>query len=89
VPAVIQPTEKDVRETAGSDFDWVKNEDDIVLRSQPETAIYFNPHGSLVIRQRNWPDDDAFVVINAESIDRFIDKLTDIIGIPSVGRPKR
>jgi hypothetical protein len=58
VPAVIQPTEKDVRETAGSDFDWVKNEDDIVLRSQPETAIYFNPHGSLVIRQRNWPDDD-------------------------------
>jgi hypothetical protein len=68
-----------------ADFDW-SNDDSIILREQPQTAIYFNAHGGLVIRQRSWPDDDVYVYINAELIDVFIDKLTDIIGVPSVGR---
>ncbi len=67
------------------DFDW-SDDDAVVIREQPETAIYYNQRGGLVIRQRNWPDDDVYVYFNAEVIDVFIDKLTDIVGIPSVGR---
>jgi hypothetical protein len=86
VPAVTAPSEKDEPEAAGTAFDWIKDDNDVVLRSQPETAIYFNPHGAIVIRQRSWPDDDMVVVINPECINRFIDKLTDIVGGRSLGR---
>ena len=80
----MPPAKKDEPADAGKDFD--RNDDDVVLRGQPETAVYFNPYGALVIRQLGWPDDDSIVVISTECIDRFIDKLTDIVGIPSMGR---
>jgi hypothetical protein len=67
------------------DFDWNDTES-VVLHEQPATACYFNEDGGLVIRQRRWPDDDSWVVIAADQIDTFVDKLTDIIGIPSVGK---
>jgi hypothetical protein len=69
-----------------SEFDW--NDDCVVLREQRETAIYWNPAGDLVIRQRagRHDYDDPFLVIRADNIADFIDRLTDIIGIPSVGR---
>jgi hypothetical protein len=68
------------------DFDW-DDAEAVVLHEQPETAVYWNPNGDLVIRQRRWPDDDVFVVITEGSVDRFLDRLTDICGIPSVGGP--
>jgi hypothetical protein len=42
-------------------FDWL-NDNSVVLREQPETAVYFNADGALVIRQRAaWnQDDDPF-----------------------------
>jgi hypothetical protein len=60
------------------DFDWVKA-DCIVLREQRDTAIYWNPHGNLVIHQRaDWDEsNDPFLVICA----KFIDRLCDIAGI--------
>jgi hypothetical protein len=67
------------------DFDW-SDDSVVVIREQPETAIYFNLAGGLVIRQRKWPDDDAWVYINRELIQSFIDKLCDVVGIPSLGR---
>jgi hypothetical protein len=68
-------------------FDWL-NDNSVVLREQPETAVYFNADGALVIRQRAaWnQDDDPFVFINPANLGEFIDKLTDICGVPSVGR---
>ena len=71
---------------ASEDFDW-DDAEAVVLHEQPETAVYWNPNGDLVIRQRRWPDDDVFVVITESSVDRFLDKLTDICGIPSMGKP--
>jgi hypothetical protein len=69
------------------DFSW-DDAEAVVLHEQPETAVYWNPNGDLVIRQRrHWPDDDVWVVITGDSVDRFLDKLTDICGIPSVGGP--
>jgi hypothetical protein len=86
LPAVTQPAEKGKPASEGTDFNWNRDDDSVVLRHQPETAVYFNQHGALVIRQHGWPDDDSYVVIGAECIDRFIDKLTDIVGIQSFGR---
>jgi hypothetical protein len=68
------------------EFDW-NDESSIVLRAQAETAIYRNPVGDLVIRQRNWPDEDSFVVIAANCEAQFIDQLTDMMGIPTLGGP--
>jgi hypothetical protein len=61
----------------------------VILPEQPATAVYFNPRGELVIRQKRWPDDDSFIYIAPDFVSEFIDKLCDIIGIPSVGGPQR
>jgi hypothetical protein len=73
-------------EPAGEDFDWL-NDDSVVLHEQPETAAYFNSKGALVIRQRAaWhQDDDPYVLICPQNIGDFIDKLTELAGVPCVG----
>jgi hypothetical protein len=72
-----------------ADFDWF-SDDSIVLRPQLAVAIYQNERGGLVIRQeRNWDEDnDTFIVISPENISAFIDKITDVAGIPSFGGPE-
>jgi hypothetical protein len=67
------------------EFDW-RGDDSIVLREQPATAIYFNQRGCLVIRQeRSWDqNDDIFITISPENAQTFLDKLCDVLGIPSV-----
>jgi hypothetical protein len=65
-PENAQPTKE---------FDW-RNDDSIILCEQPETAVYFNRQNSLVIRQRRWPDEDAFIYITEPHIDAFLDKIT-------------
>jgi len=69
------------------DFDWL-NDNSVVLREQPETAVYFNRDGALVIRQRAvWnQEDDPFVFISPANIGEFIDKLTEACGVPLAGR---
>jgi hypothetical protein len=84
-PAVKQPSLGPAPASDPHEFSWLDN-DSIVLREQPETAIYWNPYGALVIRQCGYPDDDRCVFITSENIQAFIDRLTDIVGIPSVGR---
>ena len=90
VPAVIdQPKPENAPRATpepSEDFDWNDTES-VVLTEQRETAIYWNPNGDLVIRQKCWPDDDVWVVISKSSVDQFLDKLTDICGIPSFGGP--
>jgi hypothetical protein len=61
----------------------------VILPEQPATACYFNPKGDLVIRQRNWPDGDSLILISANMVDQFLDKLTDACGIPSFGGPSK
>ena len=53
LPAVIDPPVPEPSTeapAANSDFDWNDTEN-VILQAQPETACYFNPYGSLVIRQ--------------------------------------
>jgi hypothetical protein len=75
-------------EPAGQEgeFDWSDTEC-VVLPEQPETAVYWNPRGELAIRQRRWPDDDSIIYITRANIDTFLDRLTEICGVPTVGKP--
>src|SRR3546814_3178854 len=43
-------------------FSWTEDRDDIVLPEQPETAVYINAYGFVVIRQNGWPDDEDAIV---------------------------
>jgi hypothetical protein len=86
--AVIDPAPEKSPEDApegNSEFDWNDTES-VVLHEQPRTAVYWNTDGQLIIRQYNWPDDDSVILIASNSIDEFIDKLTDLCGVPSVGK---
>ena len=88
--AAIDPALEQYPEDApegGENFSWTSDEN-VVLREQPATAVYFNQSGGFVIRQeRAWyQDDDPFIHIAPNCIEEFIDKLTDLAGVPSFGR---
>jgi hypothetical protein len=84
-------SEKNARpiEDDSIDFDWRRDAADIVLNSQPATAVYENPRRQIVIRQEaQWPDDeDTTVLIDRVNLQAFIDRLCDIAGIPAIGGP--
>lgn len=69
------------------EFSWCDDES-VVLPDQQAVAVYFNPAGELVIRQKQWPGDDQFIYIGPAFQNTFIDKLTDAMGIPSFGGPQ-
>jgi hypothetical protein len=71
----------------GTDFSWT-NEEAVVLREQRQTAIYWNPDGDLVLRQRaDWDEaNDPYLVIGANNLQDFIDAICDMAGIGSAGR---
>jgi hypothetical protein len=60
--------------SSDDDFDWA-NSPSVVLQEQPATAIYHNPDGQLVIRQRaSWCDEsDFFVIVSPENCNVFMD----------------
>jgi hypothetical protein len=67
------------------DFNW-QDDSSIIVEKQLPIAVYFNKRNELVIRQEQEDDYDAFIFIALQNIGEFIDKLTDIVGIPSVGK---
>ena len=90
LPAIIDPPLEEPSTRAPEDeskFDW-SDDDCVVLQDQARTAVYLGQSGHLVIRQeRQWDqDDDTYVLIAPHNIADFIDRLTDIAGIPSVGK---
>jgi hypothetical protein len=91
LPAVVDPQPPKSSASApkpSEGFDWV-DDDSIILRHQPSVAAYIGQGGHLVIRQeRQWDEEaDTIICIAPESINTFIDKLTDAVGIPSFGKP--
>lgn len=83
-----QEAEKDL-EAFKRGFDW-SEDDAVVLKHQPAVAVYWNNAGGLTIRQeRDWnEEEDSIIAITKENLDQFLDKLTDICGIPSVGKSR-
>jgi hypothetical protein len=85
-PITLEPYHRTQAPKPDPDFDWSGDGAPIVLAEQPETAVYRGQNGQLVIRQRAWPGDDNVVIIATQCIVEFVDKLTDVAGIPSLGR---
>ena len=56
---------------------WSKNEACVVVPEQPETAVYINKVGAVVIRQRaQWNEDvDPLVFITRDNVKAVIDRL--------------
>lgn len=69
--AGLEPVKRDY-----DDFDW-HDDPHVVLRSQPATAIYYNPKGHIVIRQeRSWAEEsDPYVYISPENATTFMEAL--------------
>jgi hypothetical protein len=62
---------------AGSDhFDWLDGPE-VIIRTQPETAVYRNPYRQVVIRQRDESrdGDDPYVFFAEENLPRLIEVL--------------
>jgi hypothetical protein len=78
LPSYVGHSSRDQEE-----FNW--RGPDVVIRNQYGTAVYFNPHDELVIRQeRPDNDEDSFVFIQQAFIQEFLERLCDACGIPSV-----
>ena len=82
---IDHPRAENAPEATAEDFDWGDAES-LIVPEQNATACYFNKAGELVIRQKRWPGDDSVIFVAPGCIADFIDKLTDICGVPSVGK---
>jgi hypothetical protein len=55
----------------------------VLLPAQGEITIGWNKDGGMILRQSDWPNEDAIIIIGRDYLDLFIDRLTDAMGIPS------
>jgi len=89
IAATAQPkTENDapaVTPADEEDFHWTDDES-IVLREQPATAIYINRDGSIAIRQeRMWnEDEDSFVFVRPQNAIAFAKQFLKVAGYGDV-----
>ncbi len=61
----------------------------LLCASQDKIEISFDEEGNATITQVCWPDEDQTILVSRDNIADFIDRLTDAIGIPSIGGPAR
>jgi hypothetical protein len=74
--AIINPNpQRTDPEPDSHDFDWLADAVDIVIPEQPETAVYVNTAGAIVIRQRADYDDDPIIRIRPECVGALIARL--------------
>ncbi len=59
----------------------------VLCASQDKIEITFDDDGDAIIAQTRWPDEDQAIIISRDNIARFIDNLTDALGIGSIGGP--
>jgi hypothetical protein len=55
----------------------------VLLPAQGKITIGRNKYGDMILRQSDWPNEDAVIVIASDYLEMFIDRLTDEMGIPS------
>jgi hypothetical protein len=59
----------------------------LLCASQDKITITFDDEGNAAITQTRWPDEDQTIIVSRDNIENFIDRLTDALGIPSIGGP--
>jgi hypothetical protein len=70
------------------DDDFSPENPDLLIPCQPATKVYINRFNQVVICQDHWDDEPAYCYFNPDSLMTLIDRLTDLAGIPSVGKSK-
>jgi hypothetical protein len=76
------------------DFDWSRDNGDVVLRAYGSVAVHENPHGDVVIRQERdaLEEDDQFVVVPVQDAElvaqAIIDKAAEIKTASQAEQPK-
>ncbi|WP_454619343.1 hypothetical protein [Bradyrhizobium cenepequi] len=63
-----------------SDREYKRDEKDCVIRAQPETHVYLNPYGEIVIRQANWPDEDMWVYFAPDHLPNVVERMCEWAG---------
>jgi hypothetical protein len=62
-----------------AEFSWEDNDDDVIIRSQPAIACYWNPRGEVVIRREGSKyEDDHFVFLQVAHLDALITRLKEM-----------
>src|SRR6185312_3128199 len=70
------------RSAMSDDFNWSIAEEEAVLREQPQTAVYLNAHGDLVIRQRGDSyEDDPYILIAIHNVARVARAMLEMAGL--------
>ena len=66
---------------AEKDFDWSEVVDETIIQSVGQIALYENPNGDVVIRQRGIDydmDNDSVVVVPSRYLDPLIKRLNEL-----------
>ncbi|MBW5438613.1 hypothetical protein FXB41_28775 [Bradyrhizobium canariense] len=86
----IEPEESARDDRSYDDFDW-SSDPSVVLQGQRATAVYRNKWDHLVVRQeKTWDEEsDPFFVISKENCHTFLDRICDVLDIPSIRRAAR
>jgi hypothetical protein len=80
LPAVIKA------DAPKPEFSW-DDPEAVVLAEQRKTAVYW-ANNELVIRQQSpLGDEDSIILISEDQDFGLVDRMCDLIGIPSVGGP--
>jgi len=79
LPAVIDhPSEKNAPAPRSRDF----VDSQILVAAQPQIIFERTDCGDFIIRQTNWPDDDAEIFIHRDLVAVFVDRLAGAVGTP-------
>lgn len=57
---------------------------EILVERQHRVTAEITADGGLIIRQETAPETEQVVEISAENVVGFIDRLTDVLGVPTV-----
>jgi hypothetical protein len=44
-------------------FDWSRDDGAVVVQQPEAIAVFMDEKGDIVVRQKQWPDEDVYVVI--------------------------
>jgi hypothetical protein len=76
--------------TPPEDFDWADVAEQMVQQEVQQVAIYDNENGDVVIRQRQWWDEerDTIIVIARGNVEAVIAAMRAAVGQPAETTPK-
>jgi hypothetical protein len=75
---------REERQMTAAEKDQKNGEETLIVPQREITMQHDDEMGEWIIKQKNWPDDDGVIIINDESVQLFVEALTDRLGIGSI-----